>query len=622
MLNNTQENKKIIQLSNYKNASSIKEKLDRLCELGILSSDQSMIALTEYRYTMQPIEKILVYLGFVTENTLTTLISEDTGVHSISIKKTVLDSKVVQKLPRNIAEKFCIIPIDDQNNILTLCMTDINDIRAKDEAKKYFNNHKIREVLASRTDIVEAINKYYQLNTSLELILKEFEKDDKKIHDSSNYTSPTVRFVNAIILDAVKKNASDIHFEPEKFFVRVRYRIDGMLIQSCVFHKNYWNQICVRIKIISNIDIADSIRPHNGRFTMNLIGRDIDFRVSSHPISHGENIVIRVLDKKNFLISLNELGYEEHSMKILHSALEKKDGVIIVTGPTGSGKTTSLYAMLSIVQSEKVNVMTLEDPIEYELPVIRQSSIQDIEGRQFTDGLRSILRQDPDIIFIGEIRDATTAETAIRSSMTGHQVFTTLHTQNALGAVFRLIDLGISPSLIAGNVSAIIAQRLVRKLCDKCKINRKPTETEKKMLRIDRNKSQNSFLQNTVLQSIPTGMEKQTIENDDYKKRNIQFAAEESHEYETDETEITICDSNGCEDCNYTGYHGRTCISEVLNLNKYINEAIYNKKSLTELMKIANENGFSSMKQNGIRLILSGQTTIAELTRVIDLIDV
>lgn len=596
-----------------------------------------MIALTEYRYTMQPIEKILVYLGFVTENTLTTLMSEDTGVHSISIKETVLDSKIVQKLPRSIAEKFCIIPIDDHDGVLTLCMTDINDIRAKDEAKKYFNSHKIREVLASRTDIVEAINKYYQLNTSLELILKEFEKDDKKIHDSSNYTSPTVRFVNAIILDAVKKNASDIHFEPEKFFVRVRYRIDGMLVQSCVFHKNYWNQICVRIKIISSIDIADSIRPHNGRFTMNLIGRDIDFRVSSHPISHGENIVVRILDKKNFLISLNKLGYEEHSMKILHSALQKKDGVIIVTGPTGSGKTTSLYAMLSIVQSEKVNVMTLEDPIEYELPVIRQSSIQDIEGRQFTDGLRSILRQDPDIIFIGEIRDAITAETAIRSSMTGHQVFTTLHTQNSFSAIFRLIDLGISPSLIAGNVSAIIAQRLVRKLCNKCKIIRKPTETEEKMLRIDRNISSNA-LQDIPLKSISKANTEQKTKNDDYKEsykeREIQFAAEESNEYEidttnvtdttskTNTTKVTICDSHGCEDCNYTGYNGRKCISEVLNLNKHINEAIYNKKSLTELMRIANENGFSSMKQNGIRLILSGETTISELTRVIDLIDV
>lgn len=585
----------------YRNAISTKEKLDRLKDLGVLSEDQVITCMTEYKKSNQPIEKIIVYLGFVTESALTSLIANDLGIEKISLINTVLDNQLVQQLPRNVAEKFCVIPLSMEDNVLTLCMSDSNDIRAKDAVKKYFHNAKIQEILSPRSEIFEAINKYYDYEMSPENILRELEKEDIDKLNHTHFVSPVVRFCDAIILDALKKKASDIHFEPEKFFIRVRYRIDGILTQLCVFHKSYWNKICVRIKIMSSIDIADTIRPHSGRFTMNLLGRDVDFRVSSHPVSNGENIVIRILDKTNFLIPLSDLGYSDNNISILQHVLQKKDGLIIITGPTGSGKTTSLYAILSMIQSKSVNVMTLEDPIEYELPLIRQSSILDIGGRSFADGLRSILRQDPDIIFIGEVRDATTAEMAVRSAMTGHQVFTTLHTQDSFGAIFRLMDLGISPFLLAGNVSAIMAQRLVRKLCEKCKSKKHANDRELMLLKYDKYDFNDSF-----------GV-------------NIPHAAEESSEYMVDvmcpKKYVQIFKPNGCSTCHYTGYHGRTTISEVLQFNNKLNEAIYFKKSLSELMAIAKANNFVSMREDARNLVLQGLTTLDEVSRVIDLLD-
>jgi type IV pilus assembly protein PilB len=587
-------------VEHFKNINSPKEKLDRLHSLGLLSLDQVMISLTEHKKTSEKIEKIITSLGFITESTLLSTLSDDYGIKKISLKNSVLDTKLIHKLPKNIAESYKVIPISEKNLELTIAMSDINDIKAKDSVKRYFPNAlKITPVLSTSSEILEVINKYYDFSMSIDSILKELENNTN--NDQLNFSSPVVRFLDSIILDAVNRGSSDIHFNPEKIFTRIKYRIDGILNQICSFHKNYWNQILVRIKILSQIDITDSIRPHNGRFTLSILGRDVDFRVSSHPTVNGENIVIRILDKHNSLISLDELGYSKKNIEILKKSLQKKDGIMIVTGPTGSGKTTSLYSMLSLLQSESVNIMTLEDPVEYELPFIRQSSIQDIPGRGFADGLKSILRQDPDIIFVGEVRDQLTAEMAIRSAMTGHQVFTTLHTQDTIGAIFRLIDLGIAPMLLAGNISAIIAQRLIRKLCKICKKERDASKEEIRLLKPDENIK-------------------------DSRLKIVKYAAEESSGYDEEEkssestrNNIKIYESIGCESCRFTGYKGRTCISEILEFNSEINEIIYMKKPILDIIYVAKRNGFISMRENGRDLVLRGETTIAEMTRVIDL---
>jgi len=382
-----------------------------------------------------------------------------------------------------------------------------------------------------------------------------------------------VRLVNAIIMDAVKVGASDLHFEPEGQFVRLRYRVDGVLQQIRAFHKDYWPAISVRIKIVSGMNIADTRNPQDGRMGLNVAGREVDFRVASHPTVHGENIVIRVLDKQKSLKPLDELGFSEHNVKVMNTLLKRPEGIIVITGPTGSGKTTTLYAMLGSINNIGVNIMTLEDPVEYELPLIRQSSIREAGGMGFSDGVRSILRQDPDIVFIGEVRDMDTATMALRAAMTGHQVYTTLHTNDALGAVPRLIDLGLSQSMLAGHIIGILAQRLIRRLCPHCKKARQATEDECKILGVD---------------------------GDDAPQ---------------------IYDPVGCHMCNNPGYRGRVATIEILAFNEKLDELISRDASRYELKEAAIASGFKTMSDDGVGKVLAGETSIEELVGHIDMTD-
>ncbi|UFX98490.1 GspE/PulE family protein [Candidatus Gromoviella agglomerans] len=569
-------------MSTVKIKGLVKDRLSRLHALDLINQDQVESVIFEHNKTGRSLDRILIEFGFIDEEVLLSIIAEDSGVDFVYLNKILIDTNLINHFPKSLAQELSAIPLSQNGDIVTVAMSNINDVQAKQRIKQCFEGCTIVNVLASRSDIMQAIDKYYEYNTSIHSIIKELS-GSKNTFSSNEATNPIVRLLDAIILDATRKFASDIHFEPERFFVRVRVRVDGILIPICVLHKNYWNQLCVRIKIVSSMDIADSIRPQGGRFSLNLFGRDIDFRVSSHPISHGENIVMRVLDKKYSLVSLKELGYSAKNYVIINKLIHKNHGMVVVTGPTGSGKTTSLYSMLSMVHSDGVNIMTLEDPIEYELPMIRQSSVQDIPGRSFADGLRSILRQDPDIIFVGEIRDAVTAEMAIRGAMTGHQVFTTLHTYDAFSSLFRLIDLGISPNLLAGNLNMVISQRLIRKLCDKCK----------KIS--DNGHSANNRFGNEII---------------------LNAAAEDCDEY-------TVLSSTyeavGCPCCNHTGYSGRTCISEVLEFNDEINEMIYLKKSFAEIKTFVTKNGFISLKDDALYRVKIGQTSISEAKRVVDL---
>ena len=391
------------------------------------------------------------------------------------------------------------------------------------------------------------------------------------------YSQPVVRLIDAILNDAAKKGASDIHFEPEQGFLRVRYRLDGVLRQIRSLHKNYWAAMVVRLKVMSNMNIAETRAPQDGRFSLVLSGHQVDFRVSSLPTSHGENIVLRILDRQKGIVPLEQLGLQEHELQTLQLMIARPSGIILVTGPTGSGKTTTLYSILNRINVEGINIMTLEEPVEYPMPLIRQTSVNDAVKLDFANGIRSMMRQDPDVILVGEIRDQDAAEMAFRAAMTGHQVYSTLHTNSAIGAIPRLLDLGVLPDIMAGNIIGVIAQRLVRKLCTKCKKSQAADAMAMRLL------SSNQDQENAPVPMIYHAV--------------------------------------GCTHCSGTGYKGRTALMEILKFDSDLDELITQRASGRELRKRAEEKGFRSLAEDGIRRILNGDTTLDEIARVVDLTD-
>jgi len=380
-----------------------------------------------------------------------------------------------------------------------------------------------------------------------------------------------VRLVNALLVDAVKRGASDIHFEPEYAFLRIRYRIDGVLETVRSLHKTYLPGITVRVKVVSNMNIAETRAPQDGRLSLTLNGRPVDFRVSTQPTIYGENIVLRVLDREKSIISLDRMRLAKDALDKIELMLARPEGILIVTGPTGSGKTTTLYSLLAQVNDETVNIMTLEDPVEYPLTLMRQTSVSEVARMDFADGIRSIMRQDPDIILVGEVRDKETAEMAFRAAMTGHQVFTTLHTNSALGAFPRLLDIGIQPDIMAGNIIGIIAQRLVRVLCNHCKEAHAPSKEERLLLG-------------------PMG------DRVSYLHRSV-----------------------GCKNCDNKGYRGRTTVMELLLMDSDLDELVARRATTKELRTAALAKGFRSLASEGLQRVADGITSLAEVAREIDL---
>jgi len=489
----------------------------------------------------------------------------------------MFDPELIAKVPKDIAARYKVIPVTLDGDVLLVAMSDPYDVLALDQLRRCFRRDiEVKALLTSEGDISDAVDRLYGYEMSIDGILREIETgvvDIQALTNQDGYINPTVRLVNAIIMDAVKVGASDLHFEPEGQFVRLRYRIDGVLTQIRTFHKDYWPAISVRIKIISGMNIADTRNPQDGRLSLYVGGREVDFRVASHPTIHGENIVIRVLDKQKSLKPLEGLGFSEHNVKVMNTLLKRPEGVVVITGPTGSGKTTTLYAMLGKINSVRVNIMTLEDPVEYELPLIRQSQIRESSGMTFGEGVRSILRQDPDIVFIGEVRDKDTATMALRAAMTGHQVFTTLHTNDALGALPRLVDLGLNASMLSGHIIGILAQRLVRRLCDQCKTARPATGEECRILGVD---------------------------------------ATEPPE---------VHDPVGCQMCNNKGFRGRVAAVEILPFNDEMDELVSRNASRAELRESAGRFGFRNMADDGVAKVLAGQTSVEELVGHIDMTD-
>ncbi len=389
----------------------------------------------------------------------------------------------------------------------------------------------------------------------------------------NEFSQPVVRLIDALLTEAVQRGASDIHFEPESSFLRIRYRIDGVLRQMRSLHKSFWPAMVVRMKVISGMNIAETRAPQDGRISLRLSGRPIDFRVASHPTTYGENFVLRILDRQKGIVPLSQTGLDESALNMLKMIISKPEGIVLVTGPTGSGKTTTLYSVLSHVNTESVNIMTLEDPVEYPLSLIRQTSINEAAKLDFASGIRSMMRQDPDIILVGEIRDHPTAEMAFRAAMTGHQVYSTLHTNSAIGAIPRLLDIGILPDIMAGNIIGIIAQRLVRVLCKECKYPYVPDAMERKLL------------------GIPVHQD------------------------------ITLYRAAGCDSCNHQGYKGRMAIMELLKMDYDLDDLVSRRASTRQLRELALSKGFRPLAMDGIRRIQQGITSLAEVSRVVDLSD-
>ncbi|MEX2524705.1 MAG: GspE/PulE family protein [Gammaproteobacteria bacterium] len=550
-----------------------------LVSKGVTTPDQIDIALTEQKRTKEHLGKILVRMGFATEAIIRDVIGGVIGQESVDLNRAVADGEAIGMIPKDMARRLRILPINfnPQTNILTLAMADTFDVVALDQINAHLGGSvDITPVLAGEAEIEKSIDQFYGFELSVDGILREIETGEIDYQsldaETAEYSQPVVRLVNALLSDAVKRGASDIHFEPEEGFLRFRYRIDGVLRQVRSLHKNYWSAIAVRLKVIAGMDIAEVRAPQDGRVTLSLSGRRIDFRVSTLPTVHGENIVLRVLDRQKGIVALEALNLKEDELTTLKLMVARPEGVILVTGPTGSGKTTTLYSVLNYLNTESVNIMTLEDPVEYPTTMIRQTTASESSRLDFANGIRSLMRQDPDIILVGEIRDEDTANMTLRAAMTGHQVFSTLHTNSALGAIPRLLDIGVKPDVLAGNIIGIIAQRLVRMLCPSCK---QPAPLEE--------------LERTLL-----GLKSTDRQQEIYKPK-------------------------GCRECDNQGYKGRVAIMEVLKFDPDLDELVARRATMRDLLRMAVSKGFRPLVDAASARVLDGTTSLDEIARVVDL---
>jgi type IV pilus assembly protein PilB len=577
-------NKKIFSLLIKEEVSNSPEKVeeitpmtlgDRLVSKGVISKDQLEIALKEQRESSDKKElgTILVELSFITDSILSQVLSESSGFQSFDLRTMTLDAELIKKIPRTVAEQFKVVAIALNGNELSIATSDVYNVLALDQVKRYFpKNIKLVPYFANDFQITEVIEQYYDYEMNMHAIINEIETGEVKYTgQEEGYVNPTVRFVDSVLTDSVKLGASDVHFEPESEFVRIRYRIDGQLMQILSFHKDYWSAILVRMKIIAGLNIAESRNPQDGRISISVVGRKVDFRLSTMPTIFGENVVARILDKNRSLVPLIELGLTPDNLTLLKRVLRRPEGVIIVTGPTGSGKTTTLYSILSYINSMNVNIMTLEDPVEYQLPIIRQSQVKEGGELTFENGIRTMMRQDPDIIFVGEIRDYETASMTMRASMTGHQVFTTLHTNDSLGVIPRLVDIGIKGPLLAGNIICTLAQRLARKLCNFCKEEYYPNQDECKVLGID--------VMNPPL----------------------------------------LYRHKGCAKCFHTGYKGRVAVYEILPVDREFDDLIFREASRKDMYNYLRSNGFKTLADDAVVKILAGVTDLEEAVGTVDM---
>lgn len=540
-----------------------------LLKSGLISIDQMRIAEIEQQKQGKRLEEILINLGFLSDQVLREIIAKSKGISIFNLQESIIDAQLLINFSKNVAERYQVLPLLCEDKTLHAAFADVEDLMAFDQLRRFFPHIiNIIPYVATLTDLSQAIDKAYGHALSIEGLLGEIETKEGK--DKHHTEGTAISFINTLLIDAVKRRASDIHFEPEGIFVRCRYRLDGVLRQICTFHRQYWPMLLVRLKIMSEMDITENRLPQHGRFSFIVANREVDFRSASHPTVHGENFVVRILDKHHSLVPLEELGFQEAAIHSIKQLIKAPQGLVVVTGPTGSGKTTTLYSMLRYIASTDVNIMTLEEPVEYELPLIRQTEVREPGGVSFIEGIRSILRQDPDIIFIGEVRDEETAKMALRAAMTGHLVLTTLHTNNAFDIISRFKDLGLSAQMLAGHLRGVIAQRLLRRLCSSCKIERVINQEEALLFQ-------------------------------KYKQEGR-----------------SLYEAEGCPSCEFTSYKGRVAVAEWLVFDEQMDDFLSEAK-LTSLRDYAQTRGFQSMRHAALIAAQQGTVNMTEIERVVGL---
>jgi len=546
---------------------------DLLLENEIITQEQLSRAISLQVVTKKKIGEILIEEGFVEEENILDMLTKQIGVNRVDFDNVYVDKEAVKSLPNILAKKHITVPLyyDSKDN-LVVAINDPLDIIALDNLK-LVTKRNIVPMIATKKEIINLIERFYNSDDS-EKAVEEFnrsqtlvEMEVKENQDEIN-NAPVVRLVNNIIEAGVRGAASDIHIEPFEDRTRVRMRVDGGLLEIMKLDIRTHNAIISRIKILSDLNIAERRLPQDGAILMKVDNRDIDFRVSILPTIYGEKVVIRILDQSQFKLDINDLGFTDQEMTMVQEFITAPHGIILVTGPTGSGKSTTLYTILRELNKTGDNIITIEDPVELKLDGVNQVQVNAKSGLTFVTGLRSILRQDPDVVMIGEIRDSETAEIAIRASITGHLVLSTIHTNDAVSTINRLVDMGIAPYLVSSSLYGIISQRLIRKLCTRCKIAYEATQQEKELLKLP------------------------------------------------EEEQLTLYKAKGCSKCNNTGYKGRKGVHEVVKINKELREGIVQGLSYDNLTQIATNNGMVSLLENSKVLILKGITTIDEILEI------
>ena len=537
-------------------------------------------ALKEQTQNGRPLGRILIDAGTVSEADVVRTLAAQVGIDFVDLGDVSIDHGVVLLITEVMARRYLALPIGWDNHRLVIAMADPSNVFALDDIRA-MTGHEVKAVVATPSQIGELIDHYYRIDTEVDTVaqLAFDESDDTdeaalaSLHEVVE-DAPIVKFVNLLINQAVGDRASDIHVEPTESDLRIRFRIDGVLHEVMHAPRGIQNGVISRIKLMADINIAERRLPQDGRISMKIGGRAIDLRVATLPTVYGEKIVLRILDKSNALLRLEELGFLPETLQRFSGAYRKPYGTILVTGPTGSGKSTTLYATLNILNKPDRNIITVEDPVEYRLPGINQVQIHPKAGLTFAAALRSILRSDPDIVLVGEIRDRETAVIAIEAALTGHLVLSTLHTNDAASTPMRLVEMGVEPFLVTSALDAVVAQRLARKLCDKCKEPYQPSEAE--------------------LVSASWAMD--TLVGDEWP---------------------TLHRAVGCSSCGRTGYRGRFGVHEVLVLNEELERAIIEHRSSDDIAKIARMHGMLTLRQDGLRKAAMGKTSLEEIFRVV-----
>ncbi len=554
-----------------------------LKEMELVTEGQIQEALAMQRQKGGAIGDILIALGYINREELLLALGAQMGMDVINLEEMELADEVLDKVPATVAKAYNIIPISFENNLLTVAMANPHDIAVLDELR-YMTHCEVKGAVAGEEAVGAALEKYYAHKTeSLAKVLGQlgdgelqFEeiKDAKKKGGAYNVeeminAAPVVKLLNLVLLTAIKAQSSDIHFEPFEAEFKCRYRVDGVLYEMESPPLQLALPIISRIKVLANLDISETRLPQDGRILLTVAGRPVDLRVSSLPTIFGESLVMRVLDRSVVKLDLDNVGLREEEMRLIKNLVNLPHGIIIVTGPTGSGKTTTLYSCLNYANDIRWKIITTEDPVEYDLDGIVQCQINEEAGVTYSALLRSILRQDPDTILVGEVRDLETAQIAVEAALTGHVVFSTLHTNDAPSAITRLLDLGVEPFLITASLEAIVAQRLVRRICSKCKEEIQPTEE--------------------MLMEI--GLLPQDVKNKKF------------------------CWGKGCSNCNNTGYKGRMAVFEIMLLNERVKDLVMKHASTEQIRHLAREQGMRTLRESGLLAIFDGHTTIEEVVR-------